>query len=408
MRIHRSAMLERCSCFRCRCPLCSACRKSGGGVCPDCYATGGGVGTAAGRMDCPDLGRQEVTPEEMGQVLEAPDGNDLGAGDELPSEQGDAQQSLDVEAQGPQGSGRGVVDDSPGGQGTDRIDPPAPAEEPRWQEISPEARREEAFSDSSRCLSGGEEEPRQHGRPRCQRCARRPGRLVACQGGCGKRVGPGCCLYQEFPLALCYDCASWEPEPENNRGGGVCMLGHVSRHKLGRIMKNTNPNRTTKLRVVCRDEKSSLKTPRSNPLPRAKARGCSQAFREPMPMAGNDEGSFSPVRSAGIMLFQVRRGPQGPASGCPDPRRSGANTTPFGSRNLAKPGLSLHSQPAGPLAPGNSAAQPSDAESQPSDWNRGPCGPNTGMVQERVLHPRATGVHDGMVDAAVPTLPHQF
>ena len=62
MRILKSAMLERGRCFRCRCPLCSACQKSGGGVCPDCYATGGGVGTAAGRMDCPDLGKDRQNP----------------------------------------------------------------------------------------------------------------------------------------------------------------------------------------------------------------------------------------------------------------------------------------------------------------------------------------------------------
>ena len=43
MRILKSAMLERGRCFRCRCPLCSACRKAWGKVCPDCYATGGGV-----------------------------------------------------------------------------------------------------------------------------------------------------------------------------------------------------------------------------------------------------------------------------------------------------------------------------------------------------------------------------
>ena len=44
------------------------------------------------------------------------------------------QQPKDAEEQEPRGSGQGVFAGSPGGQGVDRIDPPAPADEPRRQE----------------------------------------------------------------------------------------------------------------------------------------------------------------------------------------------------------------------------------------------------------------------------------
>ena len=49
-------------------------------------------------------------------------------------------------------------------------------------------------------------------RKRCEKCGRRPGRLVECQV-CRKGVGPGCCLSREFP-PLCKSCDQWEPEPE--------------------------------------------------------------------------------------------------------------------------------------------------------------------------------------------------
>ena len=50
------------------------------------------------------------------------------------------------------------------------------------------------------------------GRPRCQRCGRRPGRLVQC-GICGIRVGPGCCLASERP-PRCVSHREPDPEPE--------------------------------------------------------------------------------------------------------------------------------------------------------------------------------------------------
>ena len=45
----------------------------------------------------------------------------------------------------------------------------------------------------------------------CQLCPGRPGRRVRCSVR-GLRVGPGCCMWQEFPVAFCFWCW-WQPSP---------------------------------------------------------------------------------------------------------------------------------------------------------------------------------------------------
>ena len=47
-------------------------------------------------------------------------------------------------------------------------------------------------------------------RRRCQICHRRPGERVLCVMGCGKMVGPGCCLFAELPHRV---------DPNNQRAG---------------------------------------------------------------------------------------------------------------------------------------------------------------------------------------------
>ena len=50
-------------------------------------------------------------------------------------------------------------------------------------------------------------------RRRCQICRRRPGERVLCMMGCGKKVGPGCCLFAELPHRF----------GPNNQRAGCCV-----------------------------------------------------------------------------------------------------------------------------------------------------------------------------------------